>query len=98
MDLANQASILGEKTKASFGDTLLWALKLFTAMVFGLVFSLIFFEVFRYQTLSFIFVFILTMGVVLRTLWKWSFLNVIIFDLISVLVSVILWMYIHIAP
>lgn len=102
MGLTNKVSEMSMQLREGVRVTLTslfsWALKIFSALVIGLTFSLIGQEAFQYGNLAFLTVLIVTMGLILRWIGKWTVVNVLIFDLICVLVGLALKMYIMLAP
>ncbi len=77
---------------------LTWTFKFISALALGLTMALIGQEVMKYGLIAFLFVLVLTMGLVLRLLKSASIVNVMVFDLICVLVGLALKMYILMAP
>lgn len=75
-----------------------WAIKFISALALGLTMALVGQEVFKYGLMAFLFVLVLTMGLVLRVLKSFTIVNVIVFDLVCVLVGLALKMYILMAP
>jgi hypothetical protein len=75
-----------------------WTLKIFTAALIGLTVSLIAQEMIKFGSFSFVFLFVLFAGLILRIIKKWNVGSVLVFDLICVLVALLLRMYIVIAP
>jgi len=75
-----------------------WAFKFISALALGLTMALVGLEVFKYEMALFLFVLVLTMGLVLRSLKSATIVNVLVFDLICVLVGLALKMYILMAP
>ena len=73
-------------------------LKLFTGFFIGLTLALIGQEMMGFGVLGFMFMMVVTMGLIVRALLKWSVGAVLVFDLIAVLVALLLRMYILIAP
>lgn len=82
----------------NISNTLNWTLKFISALALGLTMALIGQEVAKYGLVAFLFVLILTMGLVLRALKNFTIVNVIVFDLVCVLVGLALKMYILMAP
>lgn len=87
-----------EKIKGSSSSLLLFFIKLVSGSLVGLTFALIGEEMIDYGTLSFVFVFVLFTGVVMKLAKKWSYVGIFVFDLICVLVALLLRMYILMAP
>lgn len=79
-------------------NALNWTFKFLSALALGLTMALIGQEVFKYGLVLFLFVMVLTLGLVLRSLKSASIVNVLVFDLICVLVGLALKMYILMAP
>lgn len=86
----------GAKTAST--SLLGWAIKLTTAFFFALVLSMIGQELMGYGFVSFLFVNLITIAVLLKIMMTWSMGSVLVFDLICVLVALLLRMYILVAP
>lgn len=78
--------------------TLNWILKFISALALGMTMALIGQEVLKYGLVAFLFLMVLTMGLVLRALKTATIINVLVFDLVCVLVGLALKMYILMAP
>lgn len=92
------ASQVQDGMKASSVSLLGLTVKTITAFVLGMTFAMIGQEILGYQTLSFVFIFVIVAAVVFRFTAKWTAGAVLIFDLICVLVGLLLRMYILWAP
>ena len=84
--------------KSATMSIFLIAVKAFTAFIIGLTLSMVGQELFSYGTISFVFVLVTTIAVLMKTMLNWGLGAVLIFDLISVLMALLLRMYILIAP
>lgn len=73
-------------------------LRLITGLILGLTLGLIGQELFGYGTFGLLFVMVVVVGVLMKTLSAWSISKILIFDLICVLVGMLLRMYILVAP
>ena len=72
--------------------------KLFSAFVIGLTFSIVGDALLHYGTFSHLLVIMVTIAVVLRLMKDWTLARVLIFDLFCILLALLLRMYIVIAP
>ena len=88
--------------KKTSGDLSLLAFRLFSGLVLGLTLGLVMQEMLGYaegeNILAFLFVIIVTMGVFLRVTKTWSFVTLLVFDLICVLLGMVLRLYVMVAP
>lgn len=75
-----------------------WCIRLFSAFFIGLTLGLVFQELFRLGTFLFLFTAVLSAGLVLRILWKWTLSSLLVFNLVVILVALLLRMYILVAP
>lgn len=75
-----------------------WMVKLVSALFLAFTLAIVAQEVMQFHMLAFLFVMVLTTGLLLKLMQKWSVLNVIAFDLVCVLVGLGLKMYILLAP
>lgn len=82
----------------NISNSINWTLKFISALAIGLTMAIIGQEVSKYGLVAFLFVLVLTMGLVLRALRSFTIVNVIVFDLVCVLVGLALKMYILMAP
>ncbi len=73
-------------------------LKLLTAFLVALTFSLIGQEMMAYGTFSFVFIFVVVSALIFKLISKWSVGSVLLFDLFIVLVALLLRLYIQVAP
>lgn len=74
------------------------SIKVITAFFIGLTLALIGQEAIQYGTIGFVFMMVVSMGLIYRLIAKWTIASTLIFDLICVLVAVVLRMYIQLAP
>ena len=72
--------------------------KIVTALMVALTASLIVQEMMGFGTFAFIFMIVVLTGAILRLIWKWALGAVLLFDLFCVLVSLLLKLYIQVAP
>ncbi len=102
MGITDKVKNLGEQihtgAKNAFVETLTWVLKGITGIFLGLTLGMIGQELMKFGTLMLVFFTIVITGVFLRLAKSWGLGGVLIFDLICVLVSQILRMYILLAP
>jgi hypothetical protein len=80
------SSLLGVVLKSISAFVLAFTLALITQVMIG------------FGTLSFVFVMVVFVTAFLRIMWKWSILQVILFDLTCILIAQLLRMYILMAP
>lgn len=73
-------------------------LRFFSGFFIGLVFSFVGQEIMEYGHFLFLIVIAIVIGVFLRISKKWSFLTIILFDLLFILLGALLKMYIVMAP
>lgn len=90
-------SVQSGVTKSS-SSLLNTTLKIATALILGLVFTLIGAELFSYGQLLFTFVLLVVAALTYRVIRNFSLGQVLLFDLFCVLVGLVLRMYIMIAP
>ena len=93
--------LLGElqyRLKSTSTSLALIAFKAFSGALLGLTLALIFEEIIKYGTFSFVFVMVATCGAFLRVSRRWGFVGVAVFDLICILIGLLLRMYILVAP
>lgn len=74
------------------------SLKVITAFVLALTFSMVGQELSNYGTLSFVFVMVVVLSIFLKIMSKWNLGAVLVFDLICFLIALLLRMYILVAP
>jgi hypothetical protein len=96
--MSNVAGQVQESVKNTASALLLFVFKALSALAVGTTISLIAQEIIGYQTLSFIFVLLVVSGALFKAMSKWSWGKVLLFDLFLVLVSLLMRMYILIAP
>jgi hypothetical protein len=96
--MSHFASNVQDKMKSSSVFLFTLFVRLITGAFLGLTFSLILQELIGFGTFGFLFVSFVTMGLFVRASSTWSLLSVLVFDLFCVLVSLLLRMYILVAP
>jgi hypothetical protein len=74
------------------------SLKSFTSFMLAYTVALIMQEMMTFGNFAFVFIMVVVTSLVMRLLWNWSILQVLLFDLICVLVGLLLRMYILMAP
>lgn len=74
------------------------ALKIMTSFLVGLTIALIGQEMMAYGNFSFIFVMTVVFALIFKLIAKWSVGSVLLFDLFLVLISLLLRLYIQVAP
>ena len=88
--------------KKTSGDFALFVFKFFSGLVLGLTFGLVMQEILGHaegeNLLAFLFVVIVTAGAFLRISKTWSFVTLLVFDLICILLGMVLRLYIMVAP
>ncbi len=73
-------------------------LKLVSGLVLGLTFALVGQEMIGYESLAFMFVMVVVLGVFLRIAKNWRVLGVVVFNVFLILAGMLLRVYIVIAP
>lgn len=86
------------KIKTSSTSLITFILKTITGAFLGLTLALIGQEMLGYGTFSFVLFIVVTAGAFLRLAKSWSWIGVLVFNLICVLIGLLLRMYIVIAP
>lgn len=86
------------RLKTSSTSIALIAFKITSGLFMGLVIALVFEEILRYGTLSFVFVVVAVTMAFYRLARPLQFVGVAVFDLVCVLLALLLRMYILIAP
>ena len=86
------------RLKSSSTGIALIAFKVLSGAALGLTLALIFEEIIRFGTFSFVFIVVATCGAFFRVSRQWRFVGVAVFDLICVLIGLLLRMYILVAP
>lgn len=94
-DMTAQPQMGFQKTSPNFIHVIL---RLISGFFVGFVLALILQEIFQTGTLMLVFFTVLFIGIIYKTLTRFSVGQIIIFDLICVLVGVLLRMYIMLAP
>ncbi len=87
-----------DKIKTTSSTAALFVFRVISGLFVGLTLALIGQEVIDYHTLSFVLVILAVAGAILRVSRKWSWMGLLIFNLVCVLVGLVLRMYILIAP
>ncbi|NJL25233.1 MAG: hypothetical protein HC902_08670 [Calothrix sp. SM1_5_4] len=87
-----------DRVKVSSNAVALILVKILTGLFLGLTFALIGEEIIAYGWLSFLLVITVTTATLFRVMRSWSWMHVLIFNLICVLTGLLLYMYILIAP
>src|SRR6185312_5318472 len=87
-----------DRVKTSSNTIALLIFKMVTGFFLGLTLALIGDQIIDYGWFSFVLVIVVTIGACLKIMKAWSWLHVFIFNLICVLIGVLLYMYILIAP
>ena len=75
-----------------------FGLRLFTGLILGLVFAIAFDEIFDFANLGFVFVTVMGTTSFLYFSRNWGIIPVLIFDLFCVLLSMLIRLYIVVAP
>src|ERR1700754_4512389 len=96
--MAEYIGDLQDRVKTSSLTIVLWVVKVFVALFFGLTLSLIGDHVLDYGWFSFILMLVTFTVLLIRLMKSWSWGYVAIFCLICVLIGLLLRMYILIAP
>jgi hypothetical protein len=96
--MANLISNLQDRVKTSSNVMALLAFKLASGLFLGLTLALIGDQIIDYGWFSFALVIVVTVGALLKIMKAWSWVHVLIFNLICVLIGMLLRMYILIAP
>jgi len=86
------------KLKSSSKGILLLIFKSCTGFLLSLTFALVGQEVLGFNSLAFIFMMVVVVGVFLRIARSWGFVGTLVFNLVCVLVGMLLRMYILVAP
>src|SRR5450631_2459840 len=74
------------------------ALKIFSGMMVGLTFALIFRQLMDIGNFLFLFVIVVFIGAFLKLSQKWKYTGVLLFNLFCIMTALLLRMYILIAP
>lgn len=91
-------SNVNDKIKTTSSTAALFALRTLSGLFVGLTLTLIGEEAMGYGVFSFVLVIVVTTAAILRVSKKWSWMHLLIFNLICVLLGLCLRMYILIAP
>jgi hypothetical protein len=86
------------RIKTTSSTAALFMFRMISGLFVGLVLALIGEEIIGYGALSFVLILLVMTGVVLRVSKKWSWISMLIFNLVCVLLGLCLRMYILIAP
>jgi hypothetical protein len=92
------ASQMQDRVKRSTTSIFGVSLKSFTSFMLAYTIALIMQEMMTFGDFAFAFIMVVVTSLVMRLLWNWSILQVLLFDLICVLVGLLLRMYILMAP
>jgi len=95
------ANIIGnaqERFKTSSNALALFAFKAMTGLFLGLTLALIGDQIIDYGVFAFLLVLVVTAGTLLKITRSWTWMHMLIFNLICVLIGLLLRMYILIAP
>jgi hypothetical protein len=87
-----------DRFRTSTNALALLALRIFTGLFIGLTLALIGMEILHYGWFSFVLVILISTGLMVRLSKSWSWMHLLIFNLICVLIGLVLRMYILIAP
>ena len=87
-----------DRFKTSTNAVALLGVRVATGLLIGLTLALIGQEIVKYGWLSFVLVILVTAGLMTKISKNWTWLHLLIFNLICVLIAMILRMYILIAP
>jgi hypothetical protein len=87
-----------DRFKTSTNAVALLGVRVATGLLIGLTLALIGQEIVKYGWLSFVLVILVTAGLMTKISKNWTWLHLLIFNLICVLIALILRMYILIAP
>ena len=96
--LAQFQKSLKVSSDSIFKPTIKLFVRILSGLVIGLTLALIGQELMSYKNFSFMFTTVLVLLLFLRMTRQWSFVSIIIFDLICVLIGLALKMYILLAP
>jgi hypothetical protein len=89
---------LQDKVKTTSNTAALFTVRMISGLFVGLTLALIGEEIVGYGVFSFVLIIVVMTGVVLRISKGWSWMHLLIFNLICILSGLILRMYILIAP
>ena len=87
-----------DKLKSSSASVSLLIVKIYSGLVVGLTIALVGEEIFGFGTLSFSFVAVVILTAFLKVARSWSWMQLLIFDLVCLLVGLLLRMYVLVAP
>lgn len=87
-----------ERFKTSTNAIALLTFKILTGLFLGLTLALIVDQIVDYGRISFTLVLLVTAGALFKITRTWTWLHMLIFNLICVLIGLLLYMYILIAP
>jgi hypothetical protein len=96
--MANLISNAQERFKNSTNALALVAFKALTGLFLGLTLALIGDQIIDYGWISFMLVLIVSTGTLMKITKSWTWMHMLIFNLICVLIGLLLRMYILIAP
>ncbi len=102
MGITDKVSQMAGKVQDGVKDTSLSfisvVLKIGTAFLIALTLALIGQEMMGYGTLAFIFIMVVSIGLLMKLMSPWTAGAVLLFDLFCVLVALLLRLYIQVAP
>ncbi len=87
-----------ERFKTSSNAFALLTFKVLTGLFLGLTLALICDQIIDYGNISFMLVLIVTAGTLVKLSRSWTWMYMLIFNLVCVLIGLLLYMYILIAP
>jgi hypothetical protein len=96
--MANLISNAQERFKTSSNALALVSFKALTGLFLGLTLALIGDQIIDYGWISFMLVLIVSTGTLMKITKSWTWMHMLIFNLICVLIGLLLRMYILIAP
>lgn len=96
--VSEQTFLFKENIKSKTQIFTLFLLKFISGITIGLTIAIALQEMMKFGTISFFFIVLIFESVFLKMTKNWGFVTLLIFDLICVLISMLLRMYILIAP
>lgn len=87
-----------ERFKTTSNAFALITFKVITGLFLGLTLALIGDQIIDYGNISFTLVLLVTAGAIVRVSRAWTWMHLLIFNLVCVLIGLLLYMYILIAP
>ena len=102
MGITDKVSQMAGKVQDGVKDTSISlisiSLKIVTSFLVALTLGLVGQEMMGYGTLAFVFIMVVTVGLLMKLMSKWAVGAVLLFDLFCVLVALLLRLYIQVAP